>query len=99
MCAMFTTVVAGKFCIVTVKLTEAAVIVPAASRVMLKSIVETPVPLASGPVTAVGVSSAGRSVAVKRVVVVPAVVVDEGVELLLEQPAARSMPNTAMLRR
>ncbi len=45
-CAMLTTEVAGKPCTVAVKFTVAAVIVPEASRVMLKSIVE--VPLAAG---------------------------------------------------
>jgi len=49
MCAMLTTVVAGKFCIVAVKFTVAAVIVPEASRVMLKSIVDVPLAPASAP--------------------------------------------------
>src|SRR5437867_5765900 len=83
-CAMLTTEVAGKPCTVAEKLTVAAVIVPEASRVTLKSIVAVPLPAASGPVMAAGVSWAGDSVAVNRVVVVPAVEV-EGVELLDEQ--------------
>ena len=44
MCAMVTTVEAGKPDIVAVKFTVAAVIVPDASRVMLKSIVDVPLP-------------------------------------------------------
>jgi hypothetical protein len=95
---MLTTVVAGKPCIVTVKLTVAAVIVPEASRVMLKSIVDVPLPVASGPEIATGVSWAGNRVAVNRVGVVPAVE-DEGVELLDEQPAARRRPSATMDRR
>ena len=60
---------------------------------MLKSIVEVPLP-ADSAFAIGGVSWAGNSVAVNRVTVVPAVV--EGVELLDEQPAARSRPRTAM---
>src|SRR5580765_6149628 len=97
-CAMLTTEVAGKPCTVAVKFTVAAVIVPEASRVMLKSIVAVPLPAASGPEMATGVSWAGDSVAVNRVVVVPAVE-DEGVELLDEQPAARRRPSATMDRR
>jgi hypothetical protein len=64
---------------------------------MLKSIVDVPLPEASGPEMGAGVSWVGDRVAVNRVTVVPAVV--EGVELLDEQPAARSRPNAAMERR
>src|SRR5215510_1655199 len=97
MCAMFTTAVAGMLWTDTVKFTFAAVIVPVASRVMLKSIVDVPLPAASAPAIG-GFSWAGERAAVNRVVVVPAVVFeDDGVELLDEQPAARRRPNTAMV--
>jgi hypothetical protein len=71
MCAMLTTVLAGKPCIVTVKFTTAAVIAPEASRVMLKSIVAAPLPEFSELLIG-GVSCAGNKLAVNRVVVVPA---------------------------
>jgi hypothetical protein len=64
---------------------------------MLKSIVDVPLAEASEPAIG-GFSWAGDSVAVNRVVEVPAVVEDEGVELL-EQPAARRMPIATMERR
>jgi hypothetical protein len=64
---------------------------------MLKSIVDVPLPTDSA-LEIGGVSWDGDRVAVNRVVVVPAWVVD-GVELLDEQPAARRRPNTAMVRR
>jgi hypothetical protein len=64
---------------------------------MLKSIVDEPLPTFSELLIG-GVSCAGDSVAVNRVVVVPACVVD-GVELLDEQPAVRSRPNTTRVRR
>src|ERR1043166_1063460 len=96
MCAMFTTVVDGKFDMLTWKFIDCAVMVPLASRVMFRSIVATPVPVCSALVIG-GVSFAGDSVAVNRVVVVPLVVV-EGELLDDEQPAARRRPRTAIDR-
>src|SRR4051812_45776162 len=96
MCAMFTTAVEGKPCMVTWKLTVAAVIVLLASRVSAKSIVAVPLPLASAPAMG-GVSCAGVSAAVNRTAFGLVGGGDERLEL--EQPAARSRPTMAMARR
>src|SRR5882724_9911873 len=98
MCAMLTTVVAGKPVMFTWKFATAAVIALAASRVMTKSIAAVPLPTDS-PLVIGGVSCEGDSVAVNRVVVVPAPVVDVDGELELEQPAARRTETSAIERR
>src|SRR5436190_8507537 len=82
MCAMLTTAVDGKFCIVTWKFTTAFVIVLLASRVTTKSMVAVPLPVDSAFVMG-GVSCAGESAAVNRTLLVPAPVVDGDVELEL----------------
>ena len=87
---------AGNPVMLTVKFAELAVIVPAASRVMTNSIVAVPLALDSALEMGTGVSCEGDIAAVNRVMVVPEV--DEGVELLDEQPTARRSPNTAIER-
>src|SRR4051812_19838959 len=71
MCAMLTTAVDGRFCMLTWKFTTAFVIVLLASRVSTKSIVAVPLPDASAFVIG-GVSCAGDSAAVNRALDVPA---------------------------
>src|ERR1051325_4890752 len=65
MCAMLTTAVDGKFCIVTLKFTTAFVIVLVASRVIAKSMVAVPLPVDSAFAIG-GVSFAGERAAVNR---------------------------------
>src|SRR5215831_6555868 len=93
MCAIFTTVLAGKPVKLAVKLTVDVATLPDASLVCVRSMVTLPLPDASAPVMA-GDSFAGLRSAVKRVVVGPVVV--EGDELLDEQADARRMPRATI---
>src|SRR5438067_1965264 len=64
MCAMLIGVPAGNPCMFITKVTDAAVMLPAASLVVLNVIVALPLPLASAPLMG-GFSFAGESAAVK----------------------------------
>src|SRR5205823_2408441 len=97
MCAMFTTAVDGKPVSVTdVKFTTAPVTAPEASLDRMRSIVAVPLAVDSAFVIG-GFSFAGDSVALNRTVWLLGV--EDGAELLDEQPAARRRPRTAIVRR
>src|SRR5215831_4825603 len=90
---MFTTVVDGNPCMVTVKFIVEVETLPDPSLACVRSMVTAPLPDCSELVIA-GDSFDGLRSAVKRVVVGPFVV--EGDELPDEQPDARRMPRATI---